>query len=137
LDSFYKELPDWTFEQIVRSSEGHLGSHRDQQMCRVYRALSEAYHRYTGETLNYERELTDIYRHMSTTNHIPNQNIRIVTDNLAQTYNSIATEVERYHAKNMRGFIKEFLDAKGYGLVRNATLGDMNSLFTKMFEVDE
>jgi hypothetical protein len=31
---------------------------------------------------------------MSTTNHIPNQNIRIVTDNLAQTYNSIATEIE-------------------------------------------
>jgi hypothetical protein len=39
-------------------------------------------------------ELSDIHSKMSTTNHIPNQNIRIVTDNLAQTYNSIAREIE-------------------------------------------
>jgi len=74
---------------------------------------------------------------MSTTNHIPNQNIRIVTDNLAQTYNSIATEIEQYHAKNMRKFIKEFLDAKGYGMTRNATLGDEVNVFKNLFELDE
>ena len=74
---------------------------------------------------------------MSTTNHIPNQNIRIVTDNLAQTYNSIATEIEQYHAKNMRKFIKEFLDAKGYGMARNATLGDEVNVFKNLFELDE
>jgi hypothetical protein len=106
-------------------------------MCRLYRAISDAYHHYSGETFNYEMELTDVYRHMSTTNHVPNQNIRIVTDNLAQTYNSIATEIEQYHAKHMRKFIKEFLDAKGYGLARNATIGDMNSLFKNLYEVDE
>lgn len=103
----------------------------------MYRALSDAYHHYTRETFNYEMELTDVYRHMSTTNHIPNQNIRIVTDNLAQTYNSIATEIEQYHAKNMRKFIKEYLDAKGYGLARNATIGDEVNLFKNLFEPDE
>jgi hypothetical protein len=41
-------------------------------MCKVYRALSDAYHHYAKETLNYERELTDIHSFMSTTNHVPN-----------------------------------------------------------------
>ena len=141
LESFQSELisilPSSKFEDIVRMAKGQFGSIRDQQVCRLYRAISEAYHHYNGDTLNYEKELTDIYRHMSTTNHIPNQNIRIVTDNLAQTYNSIATEIEQYHAKNMRKFIKEFLDAKGYGMTRNATLGDEVNVFKNLFELDE
>ena len=141
LESFQSEatgiLPSHEFKDIARYAAGQLGSKRDQQICRVYKALSDAYHHYTRETFNYEMELTDVYRHMSTTNHIPNQNIRIVTDNLAQAYNSIATEIEQYHAKNMRKFIKEYLDAKGYGLARNATIGDEVSLFKNLFEQNE
>ena len=34
----------------------------------------------------------------------------------------------------MRKFIKEYLDAKGYGLARNATIGDEVSLFKNLFE---
>ena len=137
LNSLYLKLPTKKFDEIARYANGQMGHGNEQKLCRLYRVISDAYHHYTGERLNYEMELTDVYRHMSTTNHIPNQNIRIVTDNLAATYNSIATEVEQYHAKNMRGFIMEFLKAKGYGLAQNATLGNEASLFDNMFERDE
>lgn len=137
LDTFYWELPTRKFDEIARYAKGQLGHARDQQMCKVYRALSDAYHHYAKETFNYERELTDIHSFMSTTNHVPNQNIRIVTDNLAQTYNAIAGEIESNYTKNIRGFIMDFLKAKGYGLAQNATLGNMNSLFKNMYEQDE
>jgi hypothetical protein len=113
----WRWLPDRNPTRIANIAKGREGSQLDQKLCRLYKALSDAYHHYTGEKLNYEMELSDIHSKMSTTNHIPNQNIRIVTDNLAQTYNSIAREIEQYYVKNIRGFVLEFMKAKGYNVV--------------------
>ena len=129
------KMGDSSFDEIYNNAMHGHGI--DKKEAKLYFAVSNAYHHYAKEAINYEMELSDIHTWMSTTNHIPNQNIRIVTDNLAATYNNIAREVEEYHSEHMRGFIMEFLKAKGYGLAQNATIGNEVSLFQNLFEKDE
>jgi len=45
---------------------------------------------------------------MSTTTHVGNANIRIVTESAATTFNNIAESTEEYHSKYIRETLREF-----------------------------
>jgi hypothetical protein len=49
----------------------------------------------------------------------------------------MATEIEEYYSKNLRSFIMDYLKAKGYSLAQNAVIGNINSVFEPLFELDD
>ena len=105
--------------------------------CRMFLLVNSALNYLTGEHLHYEPELGDLNAFMSTVTHVDNRNIRIVSDNLATTFNSIHSEVESYHAENIRGFVMDFFKACGYDLTKNAVIGNEVRLYDDLFERDE
>lgn len=124
-----------TYQQIIDTAERDRNSNGDN--CRLYLSIERALHYYQGTVPKYEGKLSTADKKMSTTTHVGNENIRIVTEGAAITFNAISEQVEDYHSKNIRDIVREFQDAKGYTTTRNAVIGDENSIFQNLYELDD
>ena len=120
---------------IDKANSGRNGER--EKACRLYIAVSNAYHYYKGDKILYGEKLGIGSRHMSTSTNVSDANIRLVTSGLVQTFNTMATEIEQYYSKNLRSFIMDYLKAKGYSLTQNAIIGNINSVFEPLFELDD
>lgn len=102
--------------------------------CRFYMSISDAYHYYKGDLPKYEKPLEWVNKQMSTTTHVGNSNIRIITEGAATTFNNIAESTEEYHSKHIRGILREFQKKKGYDTTRNAIIGDEIAIYKNLFD---
>lgn len=131
------ELPqmrDLSPEQIIRIA--HSRDYNSNN-CRLYLNIERALHYHQGTMPKYEDKLNGIDAKASTTTHVGSENIRVITENAAITFNAISDSVERWHSEHLRGFIRDFQKAKGYSVERNALIGDELSIYKNLYELDD
>ena len=67
---------------------------------------------------------------------VPDQNIRIVVNNLQTTLDNIASEIEKTYNERLRKLILEYYKDIGYSATQNAVIGNQASVYKNLYEQD-
>lgn len=103
----------------------------------LYNLASEAYLNLSGQTPKMLTEFSETFVNMATATTVPDENIRIVVDNLQTTYDTIAEESLKEYEKRLQKHFTVFYDKIGYTTAQNATLGNQTMQYSNFFELDE
>ena len=103
----------------------------------LYNLASEAYLNLSGQTPKMLTEFSETFVNMATATTAPDENIRIVVDNLQTTYDTIAEESLKEYEKRLQKQFTVFYDKIGYTTAQNATLGNQTMQYNNFFELDE
>lgn len=120
-------------EQISRDPEQ---SQMTRDLAKLYMLVTDAYLNYSGENLEYNKPISEVYEFATTAPTVPSENIRIVVNNLQTTLDSIAEDIETEYTKHMRSFLMEFYKESGYSDLENMVIGDQNRLFKNLYQTD-
>lgn len=103
----------------------------------LYSLASEAYLNLSGQTPKMLTEFQETFVNFSTAATVPDENIRIVVDNLQTTYDTISEESLREYEKRFQKQFTVFYDKIGYTAAQNATIGNQTMQYSNFFELDE
>lgn len=107
-----------------------------RNMFKLYSLITEAYLQLKGERPIYRTSYNNIDGTFMTSNTVDDPNIRIVTNNMAITYDTIAREVVEQFAP-IEKEVNEFYKSKGYTDTQNLIIGNQLSAYKNLYEVDE
>ena len=122
---------------IAHPRSGSSVSQKEKIAAKLYELVSNAYHYYSGQTIQYQKDLSklDIYSFTAPT--IPDYNVRLVVNNMQTTLDSIAYEENKEYNKNISPIVMEYYKACGYSDIQNLTIGNQLHLFDNLYQDSE
>ena len=132
-------LSKYSPEEIYNIAHPRFGTNvepKQQIAAQLYELVSKAYQYYTGQTLKYEDKLSYIDINSFTAPTIPDENVRIVVNNMQTTLDSIAYEENQEYEKNIYPIVMEYYKACGYSDIQNLTIGNQLHLFDNLYQKD-
>lgn len=134
LTQLHEHFKDYTSVAIALK-ETHV-SPDDKARAKIYVLASQAYHTLKGENFEYQKDLASSDLYMYTAPTVPDQNIRIVVNNLQTTLDTIASEIEKIYNERLREIIMDYYKDINYSSAQNAIIGNQASVYTNLYESD-
>lgn len=133
IDQILQQYPQFAKPEYFEKA---LTSPSTKLVANLFDLVTKAYLNLSGETPSYLTKLSDFDKISFTAATVPDENIRIVVNNLQITYDSIASEFQKTYEKNIRNQFDEFYKDAGYGHFSNMSFGFQARQFDNFFEKD-
>lgn len=136
-DTFFKSRDYLYIYRQAHPEEGYNPSPTERIAAKLYELISNAYHQYSGQQVQYQDNLSKIDIYSFTAPTIPDYNVRIVVNNLQTTLDSIAYEENQEYEKYIQNIVLEYYEDCGYSKTQNLVIGNQLHLFDNLYQVDE
>lgn len=136
LSEYLKRYSPEEIYDIAHPRYGKSSNIQEQTAAQLYELVSRAYQYYTGQLPKYEDRLSYIDINSFTAPTIPDENVRIVVNNMQTTLDSIAYEENQEYEKEISPIVMEYYKACGYTDIQNLTIGNQLHLFDNLYQKD-
>lgn len=124
---------DGDLNELINSKDKFLS-----KLALLYREVMNAYAYYAGYDIVPEKgNRTWLQRNFTISSRNDSANIRLVTEVVNDAIDEVSASSAQYFFNTLNPIIQQYFRAKGYNVVQNSIIGNQESLFRGLFEVDD